>query len=41
VPLFIAAQFAGGIAATLLFRLLVPKLPSVAKDILVARNENT
>lgn len=41
VPLFITAQFAGGIAATLLFRLLVPKLPSVAKDILVARNENT
>jgi len=31
VPLFIAAQFAGGIAATLLFRWLVPKLPSVAK----------
>jgi len=41
VPLFIAAQFAGGIAATLLFRWLVPKLPSVAKDILVAHNEDT
>ena len=31
VPLFIAAQFAGGIAATLLFRWLVPSLPSTAK----------
>ena len=41
VPLFIAAQFAGGIAATLLFRWLVPKLSSVAKDILVAHNEDT
>ena len=41
VPLFIAAQFAGGIVATLLFRWLVPKLSSVAKDILVARNEDT
>lgn len=35
VPLFIAAQFAGGIAATLLFRWLVPSLPSAAKDLLV------
>jgi glycerol uptake facilitator-like aquaporin len=35
VPLFIAAQFAGGIAATLLFRWLVPSLPSTAKDVLV------
>ena len=34
VPLFIAAQFAGGIAATLLFRWLVPKLPSAAKHVL-------
>jgi len=34
VPLFIAAQFAGGIAATLLFRWLVPKLPPVAKHVL-------
>jgi glycerol uptake facilitator-like aquaporin len=33
VPLFIAAQFAGGIAATLLFRWLVPTLPSTAKDL--------
>ena len=35
VPLFITAQFAGGIAATLLFRWLVPSLPSTAKDVLV------
>ena len=41
VPLFIAAQFAGGIAATLLFRWLVPKLRSVAKHVLVAHSENT
>jgi len=34
VPLFIAAQFAGGIAATLLFRWLVPKLPSLARHVL-------
>lgn len=41
VPLFIVAQFAGGIAATLLFRWLVPRLPSVAKDVLVSHpNEN-
>ena len=39
VPLFIAAQFAGGIAATLLFRWLIPSLPSVAKDVLVAHRE--
>jgi glycerol uptake facilitator-like aquaporin len=35
VPLFIVAQFAGGIAATLLFRWLIPSLPAVAKDMLV------
>jgi glycerol uptake facilitator-like aquaporin len=40
VPLFITAQFAGGIAATLLFRWLVPKLPSVAEDVLVAHRED-
>lgn len=40
VPLFIAAQFAGGIAATLLFRWLVPTLPSTAKDVLVAHSED-
>jgi len=36
VPLFIVAQLAGGFAATLLFRWLVPKLPSTARDLLVA-----
>jgi glycerol uptake facilitator-like aquaporin len=36
VPLFILAQLAGGIAATLLFRWLVPTLPSSAKDVLLA-----
>jgi len=35
VPLFVVAQFAGGIAATFLFRWLVPSLPSRAKDVLV------
>ena len=39
VPLFIAAQFAGGIAATLLFRWLVPSLPSTAKDVLVPHTD--
>lgn len=38
VPLFIAAQFSGGIAATLLFRWLIPCLHSVAKDVLVRHN---
>jgi glycerol uptake facilitator-like aquaporin len=38
VPSFIIAQFAGGIAATLLFRWLIPNLPSVAKDVLVAHH---
>jgi glycerol uptake facilitator-like aquaporin len=33
--LFVVAQFAGGIAATFLFRWLVPSLPSRAKDVLV------
>jgi glycerol uptake facilitator-like aquaporin len=37
-PLFITAQFAGGIAATLLFRWLVPSLPSAAEDVLVAHH---
>jgi len=35
VPLFVVAQFAGGIAATILFRWLVPGLPSAAKDVVV------
>ena len=35
VPLFIVAQFAGGIAATILFRWLVPGWSSAAKDVAV------
>jgi glycerol uptake facilitator-like aquaporin len=35
VPLFVVAQFAGGIAATRLFRWLVPSLPSGAKEVVV------
>jgi glycerol uptake facilitator-like aquaporin len=33
VPLFVLAQFAGGIAATILFRWLAPGLQSRAKDV--------
>src|SRR4029077_18005774 len=41
VPLFVTAQFAGGIGATLFFRWLVPSLPSTAKDVLVRyQNDN-
>jgi len=46
VPLFIAAQIAGGLAATFLFRWLVPSLPSTAKNLLLphrsedSRSEN-
>ncbi len=36
VPLFVAAQFAGALAATLLFRWLVPRLDATAKEILVS-----
>lgn len=39
VPWFVVAQLGGGIAATLAFRWLVPKLPERAKDIVVARQE--
>jgi glycerol uptake facilitator-like aquaporin len=35
VPLFIAAQFAGGIAATLLFRWLIPNLSASAEDVVL------
>jgi glycerol uptake facilitator-like aquaporin len=40
---FVVAQFAGGLAATLLFRWLVPNLPSTASDIVVPhpRREET
>jgi glycerol uptake facilitator-like aquaporin len=40
VPLFIVAQLTGAIAATLLFRWLIPSLPSVAKDVLVSHHNN-
>ena len=39
-PGFIAAQLVGAGAATLLFRWLVPALPSVAKDVLVSHSAN-
>jgi glycerol uptake facilitator-like aquaporin len=35
VPLFVAAQLAGALAATLLFRWLVPRLATTSKEILV------
>lgn len=38
VPWFVVAQFLGGIAATLLFRWLVPNLQVRAKDILLAHD---
>jgi glycerol uptake facilitator-like aquaporin len=38
VPWFIVAQFLGGIAATLLFRWLVPSLQSGARGVLLARD---
>jgi len=41
VPLFVAAQFAGAIAATLLFRWLVPRLAATAKEILVPARPST
>jgi glycerol uptake facilitator-like aquaporin len=37
VPLFIVAQFLGAIAATILFRWLVPTLNVRAKQVLLAR----
>lgn len=39
VPLFVTAQFAGGIGATVLFRWLVPSLHATAKDVLL-RHQN-
>jgi glycerol uptake facilitator-like aquaporin len=38
VPLFIVAQVGGGVAATFLFRWLIPSLPSSAKDIVLPHN---
>jgi glycerol uptake facilitator-like aquaporin len=39
VPLFVVAQFAGGIAATFLFRWLVPGLQQAAKQVLIPHDE--
>ena len=39
IPGFIAGQFAGAAAATLLFRWLVPALPAAAADIVVPRRQ--
>ena len=38
VPLFIAAQIAGGLGATLLFRWLIPGLPATAKNVVLPRS---
>jgi glycerol uptake facilitator-like aquaporin len=40
VPGFVIGQIAGAIAATLLFRWLVPSLPSEAKDVVVPHQES-
>jgi glycerol uptake facilitator-like aquaporin len=40
VPLFIVAQVAGGIAATFLFRWLIPGLPSTAKDVVLSHSND-
>jgi glycerol uptake facilitator-like aquaporin len=39
-PAFIAAQLAGALVATLLFRWLVPTLPMEAKDVVVPRRQD-
>jgi len=39
VPAFVAAQLMGALGATVLFRWLVPNLPSTAKDVLLAHGE--
>ena len=41
VPGFVLAQFVGAMAATLLFRWLVPALPETASDIVMPRSEPT
>ena len=41
VPGFVLAQFVGAMAATLLFRWLVPALPETAPDIVMPRSEPT
>lgn len=40
-PLFILAQILGALAATSLFRWLVPTLPSTAKDVLLAHRNDS
>ena len=40
VPGFVVAQFAGGLAATLLFRWLVPSLPLRAKEVILSHNSD-
>lgn len=39
-PLFVLAQISGALAATFLFRWLNPRLPSTARDVLVAHPSN-
>jgi glycerol uptake facilitator-like aquaporin/protein-tyrosine-phosphatase len=39
VPLFVVAQLCGAVIVTLLFRWLVPTLPSIAKDILMPHGQ--
>jgi glycerol uptake facilitator-like aquaporin len=41
VPAFVLAQFVGAMAATFLFRWLVPVLPETAPDIVMPRSEPT
>jgi glycerol uptake facilitator-like aquaporin/protein-tyrosine-phosphatase len=40
IPLFVVAQMSGALAATFLFRWLLPSLPSFAKDILMPHPKN-
>jgi glycerol uptake facilitator-like aquaporin len=40
VPVFVVAQLAGGFAATLLFRWLVPELPTRAREGILVRKPN-
>jgi len=40
VPLFVVAQVSGGIAATLLFRWLIPTLPASAKNVMLPHNSD-
>jgi glycerol uptake facilitator-like aquaporin len=41
VPLFIVAQVAGGVVATLLFRQLIPSLPSGARNVVVPHDNES